>query len=136
MISFNSKDFCIGRILDNIGGLLQLIPNRLHTREELIDELHGLLFHGDSKAPKLILVKKPCSSIVTTQEIPNILNIVIMTKSLMNGRHSRVTEPSDDLVIFAIPIFKTVRELHVFILKTSKRLDITRDITSLISHEI
>jgi hypothetical protein len=107
-----------------------LILNRLHTREKLIDRLHGLLFHGDKEAPKLILVREADSSIVTTQEIPNIISVVIATKSILNGRHSRVVEPSDDLVIFAILVFKTIREIcFVFILRMNMRLDITCDIT-------
>jgi hypothetical protein len=72
------------------------------------------------------------SSIVITQEIPNILSIVIVTKFLMNGRYSRVAEPSDDLMILAIPIFKTISKLRVvFILKTNRSLDFTNDITLL-----
>ena len=107
-----------------------MILNRLHTREKLTDRLHGLLFHGDKEAPKLILVREANSSIVTTQEIVNIISVVIATKSILNGRHNRVVEPSDDLVIFAILVFKTIREIcFVFILRTNMRLDITCDIT-------
>jgi hypothetical protein len=38
-------------ILDNMGRLLQLILNKLHTKKELIDRLFGRLFHID-KNPK------------------------------------------------------------------------------------
>ena len=112
-----------------MGGLLKLIPNILHTKKELIDRLSRSLFHVDKKAPKLVLVREAGSSIVMTQKIPNIINIVKATKLLMNGRYSRVSEPSDDLVILAILVFKTISELRiVFILKTDRSLDFTRDI--------
>ena len=68
---------------------------------------------------------------MTTQEIPNIISVVIATKSILNGWHNKVVEPSDDLVIFAILVIKTIREIcFVFILRTNMRLDITCDITS------
>ena len=112
-----------------MGRLLQLIPNRLHTRKELIDRLLRRLLHIDKKTLKLILVRKANSGIMTTQKIPNILSIFIATKLLMNGRDSRVAKPSDDLVILAIPIFKTISELHiVFILRMNRSLDFTCDI--------
>ena len=112
------------RILENMGRLLQLIPNRLHTRRELIDPLSGCLFHVDKKTPKLILVIEAGSSIVMTEKILNILCIVIATKLLMNGRDSKVAKPSDDLMILAIPVFKTISELRVvFILRTNRSLD-------------
>ena len=44
-----------------MGRLLQLIPNRLHIRKELIDRLSGRLFHIDKKTPKLILVREASS---------------------------------------------------------------------------
>ena len=110
-----------------MGRLLHLIPNRLHTRKELIDRLPRRLFHIDKKTPKLILVREASSSIMTTQKIPNILNIFIATKLLMNGRYSRVAKPGDDLVI--LPIFKTISKFRVFfILRTNKSLDFTCDI--------
>ena len=113
-----------------MGRLLHLIPNRLHTRKELIDWLFECLFHVDKKTPKLILMREADSSIVTTQKIPNILSIVIATKLLMNGRYSRVVEPSYDMVILAIPVFKMISELRiVFILRTNRSLDFTYDIT-------
>jgi hypothetical protein len=113
-----------------MGGLLHLIPNRLHTRKELIDWLSGCLFHVDKKAPKLILVREAGSSIVTTQEIQNILNIIIATKLFMNRSYSRIAEPSDDSVIFAISVFKTIGKFHiVFILSTNRRFDFTHNIT-------
>ena len=117
------------RILENMGRLLQLIPNRLHTIKELIDRLSGRLFHIDKKTPKLILVREASGGIMTTHKIPNILSIFITTKLLMNGRYSRVAKLSDDLVILAIPIFKTISELCiVFILRTNRILDFTCDI--------
>ena len=43
-----------------------------------------------------------------------------------------MAEPSDDLMILAIPIFKTISKLRVvFILKTNRSLDFTNDITLL-----
>ena len=113
-----------------MGELLQLIPNRLHTRKELIDRLSGHLFHVNKKTPKLIFVREAGSSIVATEKIPNILSIVLATKLLMNGRYSKVAEPSYDLVILAIPVLKTISELRiVFILRTNRSLDLTCDIT-------
>ena len=110
-------------------GVLQLIQNRLHTIKELTDRLSGHLFHVDKKAPKLILVREAGSSIVTTQEIQKIFSIIIATKLLMNGRYNRVAKPSDDLVIFAIPIFKTIGKFRViFIFSTNRMLDFIRDI--------
>jgi hypothetical protein len=112
-----------------MGGLLKLIPNILHTKKEFIDQLSECLFHVDKKAPKSVLVREASSSIVTTQKIPNIISIIIATKVLMNGRYNRVSEPSADLVILAILVFKTISELRiVFILKTDRSLDFTRDI--------
>ena len=112
-----------------MGRLLHLIPNKLHTRKELIDQLPERLLHVDKKAPKSILVREAGSSIVMTQKIPNIISIVITTKLLMNGRYSRVSEPSDDLVILAILVFKTISKLCIaFILKTDRSLDFTHDI--------
>ena len=109
--------------------LLQLISNRLHTKKELIDRLSRYLLHIDKKTPKLILVREANSGIMTTQKIPNILSIFIATKLLMNGRYSRVAKSSDDLVILAIPVFKTITELRVvFILRTNRSLDFTCDI--------
>ena len=112
-----------------MGRLLQLIPDRLHTKKELIDRLPRRLFHIDKKTPKLILVGEANSGIMTTQKIPNILSIFIATKLLMNGRYSRVAKSSDDLVILAIPVFKTISKLRVvFILRKNKSLDFTCDI--------
>ncbi len=112
-----------------MGRLLQLIPNRLHTRKEPIDRLSRRLFHIDKKTPKLILIREASSDIMTTQKILNIFSIFIATKLLMNGRYSRVAKPSDDLVILAIPVFKTISELRVvFILRTNRSLDFTCDI--------
>ena len=110
-----------------MGGLLKLIPNILHIKKEFIDQLPGRLFHVDKKAPKSILMREADSNRVTTQKIPNIISIVIATKLLMNGRYSRVSEPSDDLVILAILVFKSELCI-VFILKMDKSLDFTRDI--------
>ena len=113
-----------------MGRLLHLIPNRLHTRKELIDRLPRCLFHINKKTPKLILVRKASSSIMMTQKIPNILSIFIATKLLMNERYSRVAKPGDDLVILAIPIFKTINKFRVFfILRMNRSLDFTCDIT-------
>ena len=110
--------------------LLQLIPNRLYTIKELVDRLSRCLFHVDMKTPKLILMREAGSSIVMTQKILDILSIVIATKLLMNGRYNKMAEPSDDPVILAIPVFKTISELRiVFILRTNKSLDFTCDIT-------
>jgi hypothetical protein len=87
------------------------------------------LLHIDKKTPKLILVREASSGIMTTQKIPNILSIFIATKLLMNGRYNRVAKPSDDLVILAILVFKTINELRVvFILRTNRSLDFTCDI--------
>ena len=87
------------------------------------------MFHVDKKTPKLILVREADSSIMTTQKIPNILSIFIATKLLTNRRYNRVAEPSDDLVILAILVFKTISALYiVFILRTNKSLDFTNDI--------
>ena len=90
------------------------------------------MFHVDKKTPKLILVREASSGIMMTQKILNSLGIFIATKVLMNGRYSRVVKPIDDLVILAIPVFKTISKLRVvFILKTNRSLDFTNDITLL-----
>ena len=112
-----------------MGRLLQMIPNKMHTRKELIDQLPSPLFHIDKKTLKLIVVREASSGMMTTQKIPNILGIFIATKLLMNGRYSRVAKPSDDLVILAISVFKTISKLRVFfILRMNRSLDFTCDI--------
>ena len=101
----------------------------MSTREKIIDWLPRFLFYSDKKAPKLILMKETNTYITTRQEIPNIFSVLIITKFFMNERHNKVAESSNDLVIFAIPILKTVRETRVFfILTTDWRCDVTNDI--------
>ena len=68
--------------------------------------------------------------ITTTQEVPNILHILITTELLTNGSYRNGAKPSDDLVMFAISIFKVyLKDLVSFISRTDKSLDVTSNIT-------
>jgi hypothetical protein len=73
-------------ILENMSGLLQLIPNRLRTRKKIIDQLPRFLSHNDKHTLKLILVGETVNGITTSQDVPNIFRILINTKLLANGR--------------------------------------------------
>jgi hypothetical protein len=103
---------------------------KLHTREKIIDWLPRLLLHSDKQTPKLILMREDCSGITTSNEILNIFGMFISTKLLTNRKHNKIAEPSDDLVVFTIPIFKAIIEAIVgFIFRTDGRFDIIGNIT-------
>ncbi|KAF8393890.1 hypothetical protein HHK36_020088 [Tetracentron sinense] len=115
----------------NMFGGSELIPNIVHLREKVVNVLPKLLFYAMKTAQKLVLMRQIRGSVAFFQKVPKSFGSVESTKLETDGASTSIVNPSDNLVVLAIPLLKSIRVCgFVFVNSFFRFSDITSNISS------